>query len=481
MYLFNTQSKKKEKLVPRDKTIRIYSCGPTVYNFAHIGNFRSYVAADLLQRFLRFQNFAVQWVMNITDIDDKTIAKSIDKYPEEDPHKRLKKVTKYYEDAFFSDLEKLSVAKESFYKNPRATEYIQAMQDLIKKIYEKGFAYEKDGSVYFDVKNFSKKNKYGILKNIDMDNFRATRIEEDDGKQTLADFVLWKKTKKDEPCWDFALDGNNLPGRPGWHIECSAMSQAIFHGEFDIHTGGIDLVFPHHENEIAQSRAAYDHGIAKFWFHNQYLSVNSEKMAKSKNNFLVLKDLEKKGYKPQVVRFFLLSVHYRSPMDFNEKNLRNAQRGLERINNFYQEILSIDEEGEEKSFSEVENICQKALRGFSSSLEDDLNISRALSFLFSLISEINTLLSQGKISGKKTKAVITKTISDIDQVLGVIADEDKNEEIPAEVISLAKKRDEFRKEKDFANADKMRDQILEKGFLIKDKDGGFEILPHRGR
>ena len=473
--LFNTLTKKKEKFLPTEKdSVKIYSCGPTVYNFAHIGNFRAYVSADILQRFLRFKGFKVKWVMNITDIDDKTIRDSQKKYPKEDPESALNKFTSYYEKAFFEDLETLKIKKDNFHKNPCALNYIDSMQSLIRKIFANGFAYENEGSIYFDVKSFSEKNDYGVLKNIDMKNFRATRIKEDDGKQDLADFVLWKAKKEGEPFWDFEIDGQSLPGRPGWHIECSAMGEEIFPGGFDIHTGGVDLIFPHHENEVAQSKAGYGHGIAKIWFHNEYLTVNSEKMAKSKDNFFLVRDILDKSYSPNVIRFFLLSVHYRAKLDFNEENLINAKSAVDKINNFYLNFLDLREEKESKENEEIKELSKSTLINFEKALDDDLNISKALSFLFSFISDINKFSANKESLGKKTKKRVVETLEKIDEVLAILQKEKR--EIPEEIIKLAEERNRFRKEKKWQEADRLRDELLSRGYLVKDKEGGFDIV-----
>ena len=307
--LYNSLTRKTEEFKPLNKNeVRMYSCGPTVYNYAHIGNMRAFLFADLLQRTLRtVACWDVKWVMNITNIDDKTIRDSALGSTEwkkgmgeqtNSPIDNLLKFTKYYEQKFINDIETLGIDATHFYKMPKATEYINEMQELITKIFEKGLAYISEGSVYFNVSEWRKRDTYGRLKKIDFDNFRAgVRIDADQyEREQASDFVLWKMKKEGEPFWDYSLDGQNLQGRPGWHIECSAMEYVLLGLPFDIHTGGIDLQFPHHEDEIAQSKAGYGIDPTVFWCHNEFLEVEGEKMSKSKGNFFTLKDLMKKKY-----------------------------------------------------------------------------------------------------------------------------------------------------------------------------------------
>jgi len=315
---FNTLTRQKEEFIPlKDNQAGIYTCGPTVYNAAHIGNLRSFVFADILQRALKYNGLEVNWIMNITDVDDKTIRDSEIKYPEMEPMQALLKFTREYEKIFWQDLEKLNIEKPN--KIPRATEFIAQMQDLIVKIIEADFAYEKDGSFYFDVKKYSQNHKYGQLVNLDLSQLKTgTRALSDEyEKDNLQDFVLWKTTKEKEPSWDFEFKNKNYPGRPGWHIECSAMSKEYLGIPFDIHTGGIDLKFPHHENEIAQSVSGYKADkLANFFLHNEHILVDNEKMSKSKNNFFTLEDVENKKFNPLAFRYFCLNSHYRSKLNF---------------------------------------------------------------------------------------------------------------------------------------------------------------------
>ena len=301
LFLYNTLTRKKEEFKPikKDK-VGLYTCGPTVYNYAHIGNLRSFVFADLLVRILKY-NYGeknVKWVMNITDVDDKTIRDSKIKYPDLSHMEALKKFTAEFEEYFWRDLSKLNILKPDSITHAADTVYIKKMQDLVKNIFVSGYAYVKDGSVYFDVGKYSQKYKYGVLVDIDVSKMKSgVRIDDDEyEKENIQDFVLWKGQKEDEPSWEFEFDGQKLPGRPGWHIECSAMGQAELGMPFDIHTGGVDLKFPHHENEIHQSVIGYKtEKPVNYWLHNEYLLVDGKKMGKRFNNFYTIKDLEEKN------------------------------------------------------------------------------------------------------------------------------------------------------------------------------------------
>jgi len=446
MKIFDTKQRKKLELKTIDNSVvKIYSCGPTVYNFAHIGNFRSY-----------------------TDIDDKTINGSIKK--DGDKMENLKKFTEKFTRIFFEDLEKMKISQDVFKENPSALDYVSQMQDLIKKIFDNGFAYVKDNSIYFDLKKYCEKHDYGILQNIDMENFRATRIKEDDGKKTVADFVLWKAKKKGEPYFDFEIDGKNLEGRPGWHIECSAMSNCIFGDKFDIHTGGIDLIFPHHENEIAQSNAGLGSKLANFWMHNNYLLVDGAKMSKSLNNFYSVNDILKKGYSKEALRFFLLSVHYRKTINYTEENMEIAEKKVKKINEFKNRIETLS--GEEIGFDNILKISKKHFKKFKQFLEDDLNISKAVDEVFLFISKINFKLDEKKISGKKTGKILFETLEKFDSVFSVLK---KKSKISDKVMKLVKSREEERENKNFEKADVLRDEIMKLGFEIKDGENGSEL------
>ena len=316
LVLFNTLGRKKQPFTPLSPPeVSFYTCGPTVYNYAHIGNFRAYIAADTLRRWLTYgHNYTVKWVLNITDVDDKTIRDSQTQYPQLSPKDALQRFTRHYENIFFEDLAALGIPKSAFFANPRATEYISHMQDLIRSIAKKGFAKEVQGSIFFDVKKWNEANRYGKLLSLDLSALQTGNrsLADEIEKEDVADFALWKAEKPGEPSWDFDFFGKHRPGRPGWHIECSAMEKELFGLPFDIHSGGVDLIFPHHEDEIAQSCCGYGEDPTRFWVHNEHLLVDGKKMSKSLGNFYTLRDLQKKGFSPSAIRFFLATNHYRN-------------------------------------------------------------------------------------------------------------------------------------------------------------------------
>jgi len=456
MKIYNTLSRKKEEFKPiKKEVVGLYTCGPTVYNFAHIGNFRAYITADVLQRFLKFSGLKVKWIMNITDVDDKTIRDSKKEFPKLEPKDALIKFTRKYEKVFWQDLEKLNIDKKDFTRNPRATDTITEMQDLVLKILDKGYGYIKDGSVYFDVKKYAKKYKYGQLLEVDMGGFKAgARIDADEyEKENVQDFVLWKGAKEGEPTWDFKIKDKNLAGRPGWHIECSAMSEKDLGKKFDIHTGGIDLKFPHHENEIAQSTIGYGTTPVNVWLHNEYLLVDGGKMSKSKGNFYTLTDLEKKGFDVLALRYLNLLTSYRMPLNFTWKSLEAAGNAL---NNLQRALSELPRAGQ---------VCKVYLKKFKSALEDDLDTARALGVVWQLVKD-----------PKKDDAKKKATLLEFDKVLGLGLGEVKKIEIPASIKKLAGERDRARKEKDFKKADKVRKEIKEKGFGLEDARDGVKIV-----
>jgi cysteinyl-tRNA synthetase len=461
--LYNSRTKETEEVKPLDgKTIRMYTCGPTVYDFAHIGNFRALLSADLLKRYLSYKDFSVNHVMNITDVDDKMIAGSQKQFPDTDPMEALEKFGEKYEAAFFEDYRTLNIVEPDTIT--RASEYIPEMQKLIVSIIENGFGYVKDGSIYFDVKKYSAKNTYGVLTNIDMEGFKdGARIDADQyEKESAQDFALWKKHKDGEPSWDFEVKGDQLPGRPGWHIECSAMSHDTLEMPFDIHTGGIDLKFPHHEDEIAQNVAGYgEETPINIWFHNGYLQVEGEKMSKSLGNFHTLRDVLGKGHTPEAIRYLLISTHYRQPLNFTEDSLKASKEAINRI----QEVLYQSQGKDEDSSS----ITEQATKDMIQALNDDLNISKALGIMFEAIKEINTK----KLFGKQ----VVDWISDVDRILGLnvettpwgVSDTSK------ELQELLDARQKARDSKDFKAADTLRKEIESKfNVEVRDTDTGQE-------
>jgi cysteinyl-tRNA synthetase len=447
--LYNTLSKTKEEFEPLNKNeVRMYTCGPTVYNYAHIGNYRAYVFADTLKRALAYNDYQVRHIMNITDVDDKTIRDS------QKESKSLKDFTEFYTEKFFEDLKMLNVSikAENFTK---ATENIDEMVRMIEKLLEKNLAYKSaDKSVYFDIKKFK---NYGKLSHLELDHQKENasgRIKTDEyDKENVQDFALWKAWDESdgEVYWETSLG----KGRPGWHIECSAMSIKFLGEQFDIHTGGVDLIFPHHENEIAQSEGATGKEFVKYWMHNEWVLVDSKKMAKSAGNFYTLRDIIKKGLNPLSYRFWLLMASYRTRVNFVWDALEASEIALKRLYNLYLDL------GEE-----IGQVHVEYKNKFTKYINDDLNTPRALSLLWDVMKDEN-------ISKEDKKA----TILDFDKVLGLGFEFIKKEKIPEEVIELLKERENARKNKDFKLSDEIREKINAMGFEVKDVEGGQRVNP----
>ncbi len=461
LQFWNTLKRKKEEFLPlQPNRVGLYTCGPTVYDFAHIGNFRAYIFEDLLKRYLEYCGYAVNHVMNITDIDDKTIKRSIEEKVS------LLEYTRRYKDAFFDDCNKLRIFtnRKNPTKYPRATEHIPEMVALVKKLNEKGYTYEKDGSIYFSIERFP---DYGKLSGIDLSSLKkGIRVENDEyEKEDVRDFALWKKSKPGEPSYDTEIG----PGRPGWHIECSAMSMKYLGETFDIHTGGVDNIFPHHENEIAQSEAANGKPFARYFMHCAHLLVNNEKMAKSKGNFYTLRDLFDKGYDPAAIRYLLLSVHYRSPLNFTLEGLEQAETAVRRLRDFYQRVQEV--QGGVYN-SKIKDCTDTAKQMFEQFLDDDLNISPALAAVFGLMKETNIVLEKNELDGRNAKEVIT-VFREFDKILGIFETEELL--LSEEVDNLVKIRESARERKDFQEADKIKKEIFEKGFIIEDTSKGPRV------
>lgn len=451
--LYNTLTKKKEPFKPlKDGVVGLYTCGPTVYDLAHIGNFRAYVFEDLLHRYLEYSGFKVLRVMNITDVDDKTIKGS------QAEGKSLTEYTDRYISAFIEDMEQLRLKKPDYL--PRATEHIPEMVSIIKKLLEKGYAYRKDDSIYFSISKFP---SYGKLAGIDLSEIKpGVRIDVDEyEKEDVRDFALWKE-EKENVFWDTELGR----GRPGWHIECSAMSMKYLGESFDIHTGGVDNIFPHHENEIAQSEAATGKKFVNYWLHCSHLLVNNEKMSKSKGNFHTLRDLLNKGHNPIAIRYLLLSTHYRDPLNFTDKSLVQAENTVKNYNAFYQAMDFCKTEKEDNS---IRPAIEKARKVFTEGLNEDLNISLALSGIFNLIKTANIALTDGAI-GVKEAADIKSFLEEIDSVLAIL-DTEKTE-LTEEERNLITERGSARKDKNFKKADEIRDKLKAKKIILEDTPYG---------
>ncbi len=459
--LYNTLTRKAEPFKPlKENEVRMYSCGPTVYNYVHIGNLRAYVFVDLLRRYLKYKGFKLKHVMNITDVDDKTIRDS------QKEKKSLKEFTQFYTKAFMEDLKTLNIQTPEVM--PKATEEIKGMVELIKILLDKGFAYKTEkGDIYFSISKFK---DYGKLANLDLGSLKKNadgRLDNSDEyeKDDARDFALWKAYDKQDGnvSWDTELG----KGRPGWHIECSVMSSRYLGQPFDIHTGGVDLIFPHHTNEIAQSEAAYGKKFCNRWMHNEHLIVNGEKMSKSLGNFFTLRDLVKKGYEPKAVRYELLSTHYRQKLDFREDNLKKIPETLQK---FYDFLDKLDEVKGDKDDKEVDKLTKKAKDEFEKSLDNDLNISGALAAVFQFMTDINKIMAN---LSKKDAEKIKKVMNDFDSVLGVMQHE--KVDAPKEIKELAEKRIEARKSKNWAEADKLRDEIKKKGYILEDTPDGYRV------
>ncbi len=460
--IFNTETRKKERLQVNDgELFRMYTCGPTIYDYAHIGNFRTYVFEDLLRRTLKFTGTNLCHVMNITDIDDKTIKGAIRE------GLSLKDYTAPYLQAFFEDLDALSIERAEHY--PAATDYIAEMIAFIESLIEKGFAYQgKEGSVYFSIK---KSERYGVLSHFKLDELqegaseRQTNDEYD--KDNVADFVLWKAydaQRDGQIYWDspFGL------GRPGWHIECSTMAIQLLGESIDLHVGGVDNIFPHHENEIAQSEACTGKQFVRYWMHSEHLIVENKKMSKSLNNFFTLRDLLEKGYTGRQVRYVLLQTHYRTQLNFTFESLDAAKASMQRLDDFVYRLKEV-KEGE----GEVDGLIKKVRKEFTDALCDDLNISVALAALFDFVRDVNSLLDQGAV-GELGSANVLQCLGDFNQVIALFSF-DEESSIPLEFEGLLEQRQAARAAKDWALADQLRNQIEAAGFVIEDSPTGSRL------
>ncbi len=444
-----------------------YTCGPTVYDYAHIGNFRAFVFEDLLRRFLEFKGYRVKHVMNITDVDDKTIAGA------NREKKELNEFTAKYIEAFQEDLKTLNIfgpnGANPEYRliQPRATEEIPSMITLISKLMEKGHAYASEGSVYYRVASFG---NYGRLSHKKLEhNIQGARVDVDEyEKEEGSDFVLWKKAKEGEPLWDSPWG----KGRPGWHIECSAMSMKYLGESFDIHAGGEDLIFPHHENEIAQSEAATGQEFVKFWLHCKFLLVNGEKMSKSKDNFYTLRDLLTKGHDPMAIRYALMAVYYRSPLNFTMDSLKEASEVIKRMDECYSRCLSyvknakpFEEEEKKGAIFDLESVVKSYWETIEKSLEEDLNISAALAGVSNTVTHINSIFRPDANDLKNMKYAIV-FFQKIDQLFGL--DISSVKEIPEDVLHLLDTRAEARAQKKFKESDRIKSILDGMGWLVKD-------------
>jgi cysteinyl-tRNA synthetase len=456
--VFNTLKKKKEEFVPlKAPNVSMYTCGPTVYNYPHIGNYRAYVFGDILKRYLKYKGFKVEHVMNITDVEDKIIR---------DAHKagiKIKELTQKYENAFFEDLENLNIAGADVY--PRATEHIKEMIALIQKLIDKGFAYKSDDGIYFSIKKFKNYGKLAHIKLEELETGASGRVKADEySKENAHDFALWKfwTAEDDDVFWEAPFG----KGRPGWHIECSAMSMKYLGEQFDIHTGGVDLIFPHHQNEIAQSEGATGKQFVKYWLHNEWLLVDNKKMSKSLGNFYSFRDLLAKGYDPVVIRYFLLATHYRTKFNFTFAGLDSAKSSLERIWGCYEKLGSVSAP---KHNPEVHKRIDRLKKEFTDAMDNDLDIPPALAALFEFVKDVNVMIANNSLSADDGKA-LKETFEDADKVLGILKKKEKP--LPKELQKLVDERENARKAKDWKKSDEIRGKLKEKGIILEDSAQG---------
>ena len=464
MKLYNTLSKSKEEFVPLEEgKVKMYVCGPTVYNFIHIGNARPMIVFDTVRRYFEYKGYEVNYVSNFTDVDDKIIKKAIEEGVSSD------EISKRYIEECKKDMADMNVMPAT--KHPLATEEICGMLEMIQELINKGYAYEKNGTVYFRTRKFE---TYGKLSHKNLDDLqsggRSLLVSGTDEKEDPLDFVLWKPKKEGEPAWESAWSD----GRPGWHIECSVMSKKYLGEQIDIHAGGEDLVFPHHENEIAQSEAANGKEFAKYWMHNAFLNIDNRKMSKSLGNFFTVREISEK-YDLQVLRFFMLSAHYRSPLNFSADLMESSKAGLERILNAVDNLKHLMSATAVESLKDSEKEAVTKADSyrieFEAAMEDDFNTADAIASIFELVKFANITVTAE--SSKEYMQIVFNLIVKLADVLGIIVD--KAEELLADDIEkLIEDRQNARKEKNFARADEIRDELLAKGIILEDTREGVK-------
>ena len=464
MKVFNTLTKKKEEFVPLEEgKVRMYGCGPTVYNYIHIGNARPMIVFDTVRRYFEYKGYDVNYVSNFTDVDDKIIKKAIEEQVS------AQEISQRYIAECKKDMAGMNVKPAT--KHPLATEEICGMVEMISELIDKGYAYEKNGTVYFSTRKFK---DYGKLSHKNLDDLRSggrsLLVSGEDEKEDPLDFVLWKPKKEGEPFWKSPWSD----GRPGWHIECSVMSRKYLGEQIDIHAGGEDLIFPHHENEIAQSEAANGKEFARYWMHNAFLNIDNRKMSKSLGNFRTVREISEQ-YDLQVLRFFMLSAHYRSPLNFSAELMEASKNGLERIlnatDNLKHLIASVAAEEmsaeEKEAFSKTDAYVEE----FEKAMDDDFNTADAIAAIFELVKYANTTATAE--SSKEYLRGLLDRIVKLGDVLGLILDK-KEELLDADIEKLIEERQAARKAKDFARADAIRDELLEKGIILKDTREGVQ-------
>ena len=464
MKIYNTMSKKKEEFIPLEEgKVKMYVCGPTVYNFIHIGNARPMIAFDTVRRYFEYKGYDVNFVSNFTDVDDKIIKKAIEEGVTAD------EISKRYIAECKKDMEAMNIKPAT--KNPLATEEICGMVDMIQTLIDKGYAYEKNGTVYYRTRKFE---GYGKLSHKNLDDLqsggRTLLVTGEDEKEDPLDFVLWKPKKEGEPAWESPWS----EGRPGWHIECSEMSKKYLGEQIDIHAGGEDLIFPHHENEIAQSEAANGREFARYWMHNGFLNIDNRKMSKSLGNFFTVREISEK-YDLQVLRFFMLSAHYRSPLNFSAELMEAAKNGLERILTAAENLRFLSGNAGDGAMTEEEKELfartEEYVADFERAMDDDFNTADAIAAVFDLVKYINTT-ADGSRSREYLDSLYAR-LQTLTDVLGIIVDKEE-EMLDADIEAMIEKRQAARKERNFALADQIRDELLAKGIILEDTREGVK-------
>jgi len=462
--IYNTLTRRKEEFIPlKEGEVGIYVCGPTVYNFIHIGNARPFIIFEVVRRYLKFKGYKVKYIQNLTDIDDKMINNA------RKSNVTVSELAEKFIKEYFVDADSLNVGRADIH--PRATEHIEEIIELVKGLEEKGYAYVIDGDVFFDVSKF---DGYGKLSGQNIEEVKSgARVEVDERKREAIDFALWKEAKEGEPSWESPWG----KGRPGWHIECSAMSMKYLGKTFDIHAGGSDLIFPHHENEIAQSEAYTKKPFVKYWMHNGYLCLNNQKMSKSLGNIMKVREIRQK-YEGEVIRYFILSAHYRSPLNFSEEQLQQAQSSLQRLNNIVFNIKHLLKQGKFKESRDKDDelILEKRKESehqFIEAMDDDFNSPVALSRLFGFAKEVNIFLNSPGLKNKLVLEEIYKFYQEFaGQILGILKEIKSEENFEQEIKNLIKEREEARKAKNWKKSDQIRDKLREKGVILEDTPEG---------
>ncbi|WP_027633497.1 cysteine--tRNA ligase [Clostridium hydrogeniformans] len=459
MRIYNTLTNRKEDFKPIVAgEVRMYACGPTVYNFFHVGNARTFVVCDTIRKYLEYRGYKVKFVQNFTDIDDKMIKKA------NEEGTTVKELGDRYIEEYYKDADELLLKRADI--NPRATEFVEDIIGFIKDLIEKGYAYEVEGDVYFSTKKF---NEYGKLSGQNIEELQAgARINVDDRKKDPIDFALWKAAKPEEPSWESPW-GN---GRPGWHIECSSMASNLLGETIDIHAGGSDLAFPHHENEVAQSECRSGKQFANYWIHSAFVNVNNQKMSKSLNNFFTARDILKK-YDAEVIRFFLLAAHYRTQLNFSLELLDSAKSSMERLYNAIYNLDNLLEAVKEENLRDDEIEYKNTLQGykekFIEKMDDDFNTADAISVLFDLVKDINCNINNN--SSKEIVEYALSLIRELGSTMSILQRSTK-QSLEEEIESLIEERQKARKEKNWSLADKVRDDLKARGIVLEDTPQG---------